>query len=64
YIAYGYFPARYKESNVILTALIYSYLTSRSSRLKVDGCLSEPFDIERGLLEANSIIAGVRAAYA
>ncbi|RCI11001.1 hypothetical protein L249_5433, partial [Ophiocordyceps polyrhachis-furcata BCC 54312] len=99
YIACGYFPARYKESNVIvlrkagkslevlrtpggyrpisllntvgkvletvlgsvsllmlditsafnyLTALIRSYLTSRSSRLKVDSCLSEPFNIERG----------------
>ncbi|RCI14153.1 hypothetical protein L249_5967, partial [Ophiocordyceps polyrhachis-furcata BCC 54312] len=93
-IACGYFPARYKESNVIvlrkagkslevlrtprgyrpisllntvgkrgsvsllmlditgafnyLTALIRSYFTSRSSRLKVDGRLSEPFDIERG----------------
>ncbi|RCI14478.1 hypothetical protein L249_5975, partial [Ophiocordyceps polyrhachis-furcata BCC 54312] len=31
-----------------LTALIRSYLTGRSSRLKVDGRLSEPFDIERG----------------
>ncbi|RCI14204.1 hypothetical protein L249_6011, partial [Ophiocordyceps polyrhachis-furcata BCC 54312] len=76
-IAYGYFPARYKESNVIvlrkagkslegsvllfmlditsafnyLTALIRSYLTSRSSRLKVDSRLSEPFDIERGAFE-------------
>ncbi|RCI10689.1 hypothetical protein L249_5386, partial [Ophiocordyceps polyrhachis-furcata BCC 54312] len=76
-IACGYFPARYKESNVTvlrkagkslevlrtprgyrpisllntvgkLTALIRSYLTSRSSRLKVDSRLSEPFDIERG----------------
>ncbi|RCI07434.1 hypothetical protein L249_3779, partial [Ophiocordyceps polyrhachis-furcata BCC 54312] len=32
----------------ILTALIRSYLTSRSSRLKVDSRLSKPFDIERG----------------
>ncbi|RCI13743.1 hypothetical protein L249_8113, partial [Ophiocordyceps polyrhachis-furcata BCC 54312] len=31
-----------------LTALIRSYLTSRSSRLKVDGRLSEPFNIEKG----------------
>ncbi|RCI11057.1 hypothetical protein L249_7456, partial [Ophiocordyceps polyrhachis-furcata BCC 54312] len=31
-----------------LTALICSYLTSCSSRLKVDSRLSEPFDIERG----------------
>ncbi|RCI13476.1 hypothetical protein L249_5519 [Ophiocordyceps polyrhachis-furcata BCC 54312] len=73
YIAYSYFPARYKESNVTagkslevlqtprgyrpisllnivgkLTALIRSYLTSCSSRLKVDSRLSKPFDIERG----------------
>ncbi|RCI14328.1 hypothetical protein L249_6046, partial [Ophiocordyceps polyrhachis-furcata BCC 54312] len=74
YIACGYFPARYKESNIIvlrkagkslevlrtprgyrpilllntLTTLIRSYLTSCSSRLKVDGRLSKPFDIERG----------------
>ncbi|RCI07368.1 hypothetical protein L249_3348 [Ophiocordyceps polyrhachis-furcata BCC 54312] len=31
-----------------LTTLIRSYLTSYSSRLKVDGRLSEPFDIKRG----------------